>query len=140
MHDMPTVVGDNLHFDMAGLEKIPFEIDGIVAECGLRLRLRGLKRAAKILGLVHDARVAPTGRSFDDDGIADLAQLRGLPVTLSHHAWDVELGERRFPVFYLSPRERCVHEQQSHRWTRRLQRSGHSRRGNRSLDGWHPPR
>ena len=48
MHDMPTVVGDNLHFDMAGLEKIPFEIDSIVAERGLRLRLRGLDRKSVV--------------------------------------------------------------------------------------------
>ena len=58
MHDMPTMVGNNLHFDMAGLEKISFEIDGVVAEGGLRLRLRGLKRASKILGLVDDAHAA----------------------------------------------------------------------------------
>ena len=63
MHDMPTMVGDNLHFDMAGLKKISFEVDGIVAERGLRLRLRGLKRASEILSLIDDAHAAsaPTG-------------------------------------------------------------------------------
>jgi hypothetical protein len=58
MHDMSTVVGDNLHFDMAGFEKISFEIDRVVAERGLRLRLRRLKCASEILGLVHDPHAA----------------------------------------------------------------------------------
>ena len=47
MHDMPTMVGGNLHFDMARLEEISFEVDCIVAECRLRLGLRGLKRATR---------------------------------------------------------------------------------------------
>ena len=48
MHHMPTVVGDNLHFDMAGLEKIAFEIDSVIAERGFRLRLRGLKCTSRV--------------------------------------------------------------------------------------------
>ena len=74
MHDMPTVVGGNLHFDMAGLEEIAFEVDGIVAERGLRLRLRGLKCTREVFCFVHDthAATAPTGRGFDDDGVTDL--------------------------------------------------------------------
>ena len=63
MHNMATMVGNNLHFDMAGLEKISFEIDGVVAEGGLRFRLRSLKRPSKVLGFVDDAHAAssPTG-------------------------------------------------------------------------------
>ena len=52
MHDMPTMVGNNLHFDMARLEKISFEIDGVIAKSGLRLRLRGLKRMARSSALL----------------------------------------------------------------------------------------
>jgi hypothetical protein len=74
MHDMPTMVGGNLYFYVARLEKIPFQVDGVVAERRLRFRLCGLKRAREIFSLVHDAHAASssTGRGFDDDGIADL--------------------------------------------------------------------
>ena len=60
MHNMSTMVGNNLHFDMARLEKISFEIDRVIAESGLRLRLRGLKCAGKVLGLIDDAHAAPS--------------------------------------------------------------------------------
>ncbi len=75
MHDMSTMVGGNLHFDMPGLKKISFEVDGIVAERALRLRLGGLKCAREVLGFIDDAHAAasPTGGGFDDDGIADFA-------------------------------------------------------------------
>jgi len=58
MHDMPAMVGNNLHFDMAGLEKISFEVDGVVAECGLCLCLRGLECASEVFGFVDDAHAA----------------------------------------------------------------------------------
>ena len=58
MHDMPTMVGSNLHFDMAGLKKISFKVDGVVAERGFRLCLRGLKCAREVLGFIDDAHTA----------------------------------------------------------------------------------
>src|SRR6187549_3615037 len=74
MHHMPTMVGGNLYFNMAGLEKVPFEIDSVVAECGLCLSLRGLKRTRKILSLIDHTHAAasPTGGGFDNHGVPDL--------------------------------------------------------------------
>lgn len=63
MHDMATVVGDDLHFDMAGFEKISLKIDGIVAERGFRFRLSRLKGAREIVGFIDDTHstASPTG-------------------------------------------------------------------------------
>ena len=63
MSDMPAMVGGNLYLNMAGLKKISFEVNGIVAERGLRLRLRGLKRASEVFRFIDDAHAAssPTG-------------------------------------------------------------------------------
>ena len=47
---MTAMVGHDLHFDMAGLEKIPFEIDAVIAECGFGFGLGGLKRSRQIFG------------------------------------------------------------------------------------------
>jgi hypothetical protein len=48
---------------MAGFEEISFEVHGIIAERGLRLRLCSLKCASEVLGFVDDAHTAasPTG-------------------------------------------------------------------------------
>ena len=50
MYDMPTMVGDNLHFNMPRLEKVSFEVDGVVPESGFCFGLSGLKRASEIFG------------------------------------------------------------------------------------------
>ena len=60
MHHMPTMVGGNLHFDMAGFEEISFEVDSVVAERGFCFGLRGLKRTSEILSFVDDAHAAPS--------------------------------------------------------------------------------
>ena len=63
MRDMTTVVGDDLHFDMTGFEKVSFKVDGIVAERALCLRLGRLKGASEIVGFIDDTHTAasPTG-------------------------------------------------------------------------------
>jgi hypothetical protein len=76
MHYMPAMIGDDLYFNVAGFEKISFEVDGVVAERGLCFNLRGLKRTPEVLGFIDDAHAAssPAGGRFDDDGIADLGR------------------------------------------------------------------
>ncbi len=72
---MAAVIGHDLHFDMARLEEIPFEIDAFVAERRFGFGLGGLEGAGQVLGFVDDAHAASAaaGGGLDDDGEADLS-------------------------------------------------------------------
>ncbi len=78
MHDVAEVVADHLELDVPGRLDVLLEVHVADAERSLSLALRGLVRVRQFTCRPDDAHAASaaTGRSFDDDGIADL--LRGL--------------------------------------------------------------
>jgi hypothetical protein len=63
---------------MARLEKILFDIYGLISEGGSRFRTRGLKGMSQLFFPVHHAHpAAPAARRrLNDDGIADLGRHR----------------------------------------------------------------
>ena len=71
-------VREDLYLDMARLEKILFDIDGLISEGGSRFRARGLKGMGQLFFPVHHAHpAAPAARGrLNDDGIADLGRHR----------------------------------------------------------------
>ena len=75
MDDIALPVAEQLHLDMARPVEIAFEIDGIVAERGLRLGLRQRQHVAQFVRVarqLHAAPAAPRG-GLQQHGIADRA-------------------------------------------------------------------
>src|SRR5208282_2450278 len=74
VNDMALGVAEHLNFDMARLDEIFLEIDGVVAEGGLGFDPRGADRVGKIVRSARDLHPAsaPAGRSLDDDRVTDL--------------------------------------------------------------------
>src|SRR3981189_1742528 len=75
-------IGEDLHLDVARTRQVALEIDGVVAEIGLRLVLRHRQELAQIALVVRDlhaAAAAAAGR-LDQHGVADaLGFPRGRP-------------------------------------------------------------
>src|SRR5690349_18279641 len=71
--DVAAGIGGDLDFDVAGFEKIPFEIDAVVAEGRLGLGLCGLEGTAQFFGAVDDPHAASASarRGLNNDGVAD---------------------------------------------------------------------
>ena len=74
MDGLAFAVAQHLDFDVAGLFQIFLDIDGVVAEGGLRLGARGGERVGKRLGVARDlhAASAAAGRRLDQHRIADV--------------------------------------------------------------------
>src|SRR5689334_16024447 len=79
MHGAPFAVAEYLNFDVARLAEIFLDVNGVVAERGLRFRARGGKRGRKISFRTRDLHAAPAAArgGFDQDRKADF--LRDLP-------------------------------------------------------------
>ena len=75
MDSAALTVAEHLKLDVAGLGEVFFEVDGVVAEGGLRFELGGGDRVGKRVGPARDlhAAPAPARRGLDDHRIADLA-------------------------------------------------------------------
>src|SRR6185312_10156259 len=73
MHRTAFAVAEHLNFDMARLAEIFFDIDGVIAERGLRFRACGGKGGRKIGFAARDLHAAPAAacRGFNQHGKAD---------------------------------------------------------------------
>ena len=67
------LVGQDLHFDVAGIDDRLFDIDFAVAERTLRFALRRFERGTKFLASMHQphAFAAAAGRGFQHHGVAN---------------------------------------------------------------------
>ena len=73
MDGVALAVAENLHFDMAGMGEVFLEIDGIVAESGLRFVARGEQRRLELVLEQRKLHAAPAAacRRLDQHRIAD---------------------------------------------------------------------
>ena len=74
MNHPALLISQDLHFDMARLQKIAFKIHPVVSKRRFGLGLSGLKGSSQVFGSIHDAHptTSPTSRGFDDNRKADL--------------------------------------------------------------------
>src|SRR4029077_6003061 len=75
MDDIAPSVAEELHLDMARPVEIALEIDGVVAERGLRLGLRERQHMAQLVGVARQLHAAPAaaGRGLQQYRVADRA-------------------------------------------------------------------
>jgi hypothetical protein len=72
------LVGEDLHFDVAGRRKVALDQQRAVAECRLRLPRRGGERVFELGRAVHDAHAAAAAARgcFDQQWIAERVRVR----------------------------------------------------------------